>query len=93
MDYRYNKINVSSRYRVKHPACISSSPYASMKLYDRGVKQFLRLTDYPILHLDYDSDRRETHIINCWEITEMTIEEKKVAAQGLATHPCNGCLI
>lgn len=51
-----------------------------MKLYDRGLKQLLRLTDYPILHQDYDSDRWETHIINCWETKEMSIEEKKVVA-------------
>ena len=43
--------------------------------------------------VDYDSDRRETHSINCWKITEISIEEKKVTAWGLATHLCNGCLI
>ena len=43
--------------------------------------------------VDYDSDRRETHRIKSWEITEISIEEKKVAAWGLATHLCNGCLI
>ena len=43
--------------------------------------------------VDYDSGRRETHSINCWEITEMSIDEKIVAAWALATHLCNGCLI
>lgn len=93
MDYRYNKINVPGRYRVNILPALVPLLMPPPKLYDRGFWQFLRLTDFPILHLDYNSDRRETHIINCWEIKEMSIEEKKVAAWNLATHLCNGCLI
>lgn len=85
MDYRYNKINVPGRYRVNIlPALVPllMPPRNCMtEVFGNFYVSLIFLS------------RRETHIINCWEIKEMSIEEKKVAAWGLATHLCNGCLI